>query len=688
MRFTEFIEQFKWLPSFNVTFIDIVQMVILALTLYYLTKTLYKTRAWILVKGMFIIGAVYLVIWLTEMTVLQTIMQGLFSTLLIAIVIMLQPELQKIVELIGKRKFTNIKTLLFKKQDVATWYSEKTIYEISAACEAMSEDKTGALIVIERGIPLKEYINSGIGIGATTSRQLLLNIFEKNTPLHDGAVVIANDKIESATCYLPLSTNYDIDKHLGTRHRSALGISETTDCVVVVVSEETGAISFCSNGNLKHDINRSDLARLLKANMNKQDEHLIPHKKSNSPVWMKILAPILSVVIWIAVIAVNDPIITKTITDIPVKIVNEEVLGNAGQAYSVKSGSVISAKVKGKRSLVDGMDETDILAIADFSEMSSVYAVPITMSTQTGYDDVEIVDGSNVMKLEIEEMIQTDIPIEVKIVGDKNMNVVVNVQEVELTTLTVTCPKSFAKTLDKALLTIDAKDKENDFIINVTPVVYDKNGNEVATNKISLSQETVRVYISVHDVQEIPITISFAEQDNKADCYYVLNGYEAEFDTIRVAGDDDVMYELQEINVIVYPDVNSNNANTVMVNLHQYLPEGVHLAKNQEEQLPIDLNITKYQKLILDLAEENVKVVGYDTNAQDAKIIEAPSKITLHYNVDLIDPSTITIEMLNPTIKTQEINLGDYEGAISLTEIDGVIVAEELFARYNLSTKR
>ena len=122
-------------------------------------------------------------------------MEGLFSTLIIAVIIMLQPELQRIVELIGRRKFSDLKSTLLKKPEVATWYSEKTVYELAAACEVMSAAKTGALIVIERGIPLTEQINSGIEMGSAVSSQLLINVFEKNTPLHDGAVIIKNDKI-------------------------------------------------------------------------------------------------------------------------------------------------------------------------------------------------------------------------------------------------------------------------------------------------------------------------------------------------------------------------------------------------------------------------------------------------------------------------------------------------------------
>ena len=278
MNIAQLFEEIKWMPSLDVSFIDVIQIIILAFVLFYLEKTLYKTRAWILVKGLFIIGIVYVFISLTDMIVLQTIMQGLFSTILIAIIIMLQPELQRIVELIGAKKLPGIKSFLLKKPQRVTWYDKNTICEIVEACNSMGSVKTGALIVLERGIPLKEYLQSGIAIDSVISKQMLINIFEKNTPLHDGAVIIRKNKIASATCYLPLSMNYGIDKSLGTRHRAALGITESSDCVVIVVSEETGNISFCVEGKIHHNLTPSQLNDLLQEHMYKGDETFVEKK--------------------------------------------------------------------------------------------------------------------------------------------------------------------------------------------------------------------------------------------------------------------------------------------------------------------------------------------------------------------------------------------------------------------------
>lgn len=688
MNVLDLIENIKWLPSFEVKFIDAMQILILALALYYLSKSLYKTRAWILAKGLAIIGAVYFVICLTEMTVLRILMEGLFSTLMIAIIIMLQPELQRIVELIGKRRFTDIKSLIVKKPEVATWYSEKTIYEIATACEAMGKVQTGALIVLERGIPLTEYVESGIEMDAIVSNQILINTFEKNTPLHDGAVIIGNNKITAATCYLPLSNNASIDKHLGTRHRAAIGVSENSDCVVIVVSEETGSMSFCSDGVIRHNVDRNELSQLLREKMKKSDERIFETRKTG-PVWLKVLAPILSLVIWLSVLSNNDPIITQIISDIPVTAVNTDVLDDVSQAYTIKNGNTVSVKVQGKRSLIDNMTQADFIATADFTEMSIVYAVPINVRTTDKYADIEIIDAYNdVMKLEIEEIIHTEIPIEVKIVGDDNENYVVSLKDTEVNTIVVACPQSIARTLDKAVLTIDAYGKENAFMVNVQPVVYDRNGDKVPSNKISLSKESIRVTMDVHEVVEIPLVVTIKEQNVNADYYYVLNGYSAECESIRLAADAEMIDSLQSINVEIDPDANPEEVDTILINIKQYLPEGVQLAKDQMEQISVNISLTKYQKLTLNLIPANIRTTGINADSIDCTIIAVTSSIVLYYDTGLVDPSTITLDTLNPTLKITDTANGDYQGVVSLTDIEGVSITQEIVARYRLVEKR
>ena len=184
-----------------------------------------------------------------HLTTLQWIINKTLSAGIIAIVIIFQPELRRALEELGKK---NVFFKLFKLGNNLEneRFSDKTIEEITRATLEMAKVKTGALMVISRDHDLSQYIETGIRLDARITSQLIVNIFEKNTPLHDGAVVIEGDRITAATCYLPLSDSISLSKDLGTRHRAGLGISEVSDCIVVIVSEETGSISIAKEGKL------------------------------------------------------------------------------------------------------------------------------------------------------------------------------------------------------------------------------------------------------------------------------------------------------------------------------------------------------------------------------------------------------------------------------------------------------
>ena len=684
------LDQINVLVKVDITIIDIVQMLIITLALYYLTKSLYNTRAWILMKGMLIIGAVYMIICLANMSVLQVIMQGLFSTLMIAIVIMLQPELQKIVEMLGQRKFKDFKSLFKKQKEIPRWYSEKSSYEIVAACEHMGSKKTGALIVLERGIPLTEHVDSGIYLGSALSSQLLINIFEKDTPLHDGAVIIRNNKIESATCYLPLSTNYGIDKSLGTRHRAALGISETSDAIVVVVSEETGSMSFCVDGKIYHNVDRAYLSQLLQENMKKSDELITTHTKSKTPFWIKIISPILAACIWMFAIIASDPITTKTIDDVKVETINTYVLDNTSQTYAIQSGDTIDVKIRGRRSEVDSVTNTDIIATADFSEMSTVNAIHINVKMAEQFENIEVVSNSHVMKVQIEELVQTTIPVEVVLSDDVNQKKVIVVKNVEAQDVLVACPEEIAKTLDKAILNIDAYGKEADFVTSVAPIIYDKNGNVVSDKKYSLTKDSVRVSLSVLDVVEVPIILDIVNQDKNANVFYELVDYELEYDTVSIGVPKDKIADVKEVVVNVDLSGNTLESNTVLFNVEQYIPNGCYMAKNQPEQIKLTMNLIKYEKIAFSLSQANIKLINStDSALQNASVTNFPKNIVLTCNTSIVDPSTITLEMLNPHIEigSGELVDGIYTTKLLLTDIEGVETASDLTVKYKLERK-
>ena len=240
--------------------IDIAIVIFLCYCFFRIVK---GSRAWQLIKGIiFLIIATWLS-GLLNLKILNTILTGIMNWGVIAVIVIFQPELRRALEQLGTNKFTKFFGI---DKDIAT-KTKEDIYKIVIATEELSKSKTGALIVIERDINIQDIIATGIPMDAEVSPQLLVNIFVPKTPLHDGAVVISNNKIAAAACVLPLANDNDIAKELGTRHRAAIGISKESDSIVVVVSEETGKVSVAKDGTLIADVREDVLKKILISNV-------------------------------------------------------------------------------------------------------------------------------------------------------------------------------------------------------------------------------------------------------------------------------------------------------------------------------------------------------------------------------------------------------------------------------------
>ena len=241
---------YSWIAFIpKITITNFLEILLISFLIYEILLWVQNTRAWVVLKGGLLIVIFYLLATILHFNTITWIISHAGQLALIALLIIFQPELRKALEQLGSK---NIIAEIFSSEDlrVSEEFSEKTVNEIVRAAYEMGKVKTGALIVIERETPLREIERTGIEVDGIVSSQLLINIFEHNTPLHDGAVVIRGNRITAATCYLPLSDNLNISKDLGTRHRAALGISESTDSVTVVVSEETGRVSLVQSGTL------------------------------------------------------------------------------------------------------------------------------------------------------------------------------------------------------------------------------------------------------------------------------------------------------------------------------------------------------------------------------------------------------------------------------------------------------
>lgn len=253
---------------------NVLEILIISVLIYYILIWIRDTRAWTLLKGILVICAFMLFAYVFQMDTILWLFQNLISVAIISIFVLFQPELRRALEQLGRK---NILSSFFNlggsaatdEQTVKT--VEKTKSEIIKACVEMSKVRTGALIVIEQEVQLSEYERTGIFLDSLVSSQLLINIFEHNTPLHDGAVFIRNNRIVAATGYLPLSDNMLLSKELGTRHRAGVGISEVSDSITLIVSEETGMISVAHDGMLFRGLSQDELREQLSTLMKNQD---------------------------------------------------------------------------------------------------------------------------------------------------------------------------------------------------------------------------------------------------------------------------------------------------------------------------------------------------------------------------------------------------------------------------------
>lgn len=256
------------LPGLGIT--DVIEIFLISFFIYQFMVWIKFTRAYTLLKGILVVLGFILLASIFKMNTILWIVNKLANVLLISVVIIFQPELRKVLEQLGQKKIMASIIPFDAGKEVQERFTDKTVNELVKACVDMAEVKTGALIVLEQNIRLTEYERTGINVDAVLTSQLLINIFEHNTPLHDGAVLVRENRIVAATCYLPLSDNMELSKQLGTRHRAGVGISEVSDSLTIIVSEETGKISIAQKGRLVSGVSGSELREALVKAQNKK----------------------------------------------------------------------------------------------------------------------------------------------------------------------------------------------------------------------------------------------------------------------------------------------------------------------------------------------------------------------------------------------------------------------------------
>lgn len=249
--------------------IDIIEILLISFFVYEFMVWIKNTRAYTLLKGIVFVLMFVLAAYVFRMNTILWIVEKMATVMITAVFIIFQPELRRILEQLGEKNLVFSIFNFDSGRDVEERFTDRTVSEIGRACFDMGAKLTGALIVIEQNVVLTEYEKTGIALDSLVSSQLLINIFEHNTPLHDGAVIVRGNRIVAATCYLPLSDNRELSKQLGTRHRAGVGISEVSDSLTIIVSEETGGVSMAQGGTLRRHVTLEELTEAMRGVQNK-----------------------------------------------------------------------------------------------------------------------------------------------------------------------------------------------------------------------------------------------------------------------------------------------------------------------------------------------------------------------------------------------------------------------------------
>ena len=569
-----------------------------------------------------------------------------------------------------------------KDKQVQLTFQDKTLNALVDACENMSETKTGALIVFELDTPLEDIIATGQRMDAIVQKALLIQTFVKNTPLHDGAMVIKGDRIDSATCYLPLSENTKISKDLGTRHRAGIGVTEQVNCFVLIVQEETGAISWAENGRLRHKVSLKELRQKLTELQHRKDVNFNKKKgkkdsKSNEKLGKslekkllhnfreKVLAVVCQCLIWITVLNFINPNTTRRFQDIPVKPVNTDVLNQQEQTYDIVQGNTTQIIVKGRRSIVDSLDLSDITAKADFTNINAAYAVPIDIEISEQYsDNVEIsYQSTKSMKVELDTIAETLVDVQYHIVGEQASGSYVSAVTQDVSQLRISGPNKLISTIDKVELEVNVDGVSKQFDTTAVPKVYDRNGALIDNQRLTLSENNIEVHVEVLKTKQVPVKVSVVNQNE--DIRIISTSYDSS-KNVQLAGQSESLEGITElsIEVDVSEDLKQLQQSKLVkvIDLNEYLSNGVQVAGDQKMNISVDIERKTEKHFSLQANQIQLQNLrdGYNAQIDQSKTYDIT---VIGFENDLKD---LTVQQIAPYVDLQGLRQGDYELQIEI----------------------
>ena len=683
------------LPRMEV--IDVIEVIVLIFLFYNIVKAIRGTRAWILLKGILILIALYIIAYVTGLKVIVIIFQSILIFLAMALVIIIQPELRRLVEKIGANNISgSIKDLMLywknkrKEPNVKLIYSNNTVTELVKAVYKLSNEKTGALIVIERNIPLNEYIETGIKINADITSELIINIFEVNTPLHDGAVIIRDSKIASGTSYLPLSDSKKIGKDLGTRHRAAMGLTEITDAIVIVVSEETGAVSLSINGKLHRRLNRDELTNKLKEYQAKElielkRDKLKQRKLSDillNNIWIKLSTAFIVFMVWGIIINSVNPVINKQFNGVPINVVNEDVIGDMNLTYSIEGNSLTDVVVTDRKDIVDNIRSSDISITADLRELSITNSV-LLKAELAKYPTALVKLSKPSINVHIEEIVTTEIDIETKLIGKNNDNYYISEIELDESTLTISGAKSVINKIGSAVIELNQETLNRNMSINCYIKILDKNGEEIDKELLNMSIDKVEARVTLYETKEIPINILITYgNDNLRD---LVKSVEYSADSIYVAGNQMDLDLIQSLNIEVPIDISigevSKSKFIKSIDVNEYIGDLNIQVPSKYSKMQIELNFNNFDSLNKTVKTSDIDIRN-KSDRLDYTILTDDVNITLVSNQDIEDDENIVLY-----IDVSKIREGEHTVQVNLEGREGIILYDTVLTDVQVVNK-
>lgn len=652
----------------KITMTDVVEILIITFLFYYMLVWIKNTRAWVLLKGIMVILLFVLVAAVFQMNTIIWIAKNTLSVAITAIVIIFQPEIRKALENLGQKNFlTSFFAFDFSKGEIAK-FTDKTINELVKACYEMGKVKTGALIVIEDEIVLSEYERTGIAVDGILTSQLLINIFEKNTPLHDGAVIVRGDRVVSATCYLPLTDSLSISKDLGTRHRAAVGISEVSDSLTIVVSEETGKVSIAMGGELYRNVDAEFLKNKLSFIQHREKkvskielwrrrlkDVKESGKKLTNNLGLKVLAVLFAIALWIVVVNIDDPVKPAQYT-ISVTQDNMDYLTSNGKYSETLGGkNTVTFTASAKRSILEKLSNTDFTAVADmekieYVEGDGVCRVPITItcskynsntvtiSSKQQYLDVTVEDLGNVQK---------------KITASTEGTVMDgcalgDVSIVTSNLLKISGPSSVTSQISTVVATINVDGMSSDVTDTVVPVLYDADGNEIDASKLKMNINTVTITAQILNTKDVDL--SFQTKGTVASGY-TLKEITYSPKKVRIKGETDVLNKVAKI--AIPDDVLDMSGATedveTTVDITSYLPDRTSLVLAADAKVEVKVKV------------EPITTKTFEVDASAFTLENIPDATKAKITED-----TIQVEVTGAESDIKKLSADDITGTVNL----------------------